>query len=98
MKLKRIIGWTAGALVAALLVTGLIAYWTSSNACDDPVTAAPGNPMKAVVYCDYGSPDVLKLEAVEKPIPGDSQLLIRVRAAAVNPLDWHFMRGEPYIG
>jgi NADPH:quinone reductase-like Zn-dependent oxidoreductase len=54
--------------------------------------------MKAVVYCDYGSPDVLKLANVEKPVPDSNQLLVRVRAAAVNPLDWHFMRGTPYVG
>ncbi|MEX2285147.1 MAG: NAD(P)-dependent alcohol dehydrogenase [Gemmatimonadota bacterium] len=53
--------------------------------------------MKAVVYCDYGSPDGLEIEAVEKPVPGDSQVLVRVRAAAVNPLDWHYMRGTPMI-
>jgi NADPH:quinone reductase-like Zn-dependent oxidoreductase len=54
--------------------------------------------MRAVVYCDYGGPEVLRVEAVDKPVPGDSQVLVRVRAAAVNPLDWHYMRGTPYIG
>ena len=98
MKAKRVIGWSAGAISIALLVAGLIAYWTSGNTCDDRNIAVPSKPMKAVVYCDYGSPDVLKLEAVEKPVPSDSQLLIRVRAASVNPLDWHYMRGTPYIG
>ncbi|MBL0173320.1 MAG: NAD(P)-dependent alcohol dehydrogenase [Gemmatimonadaceae bacterium] len=53
--------------------------------------------MKAWIYCDYGSPDVLKLESVEKPTPADSEVLIRVHAASVNPLDWHYMRGLPYI-
>jgi NADPH:quinone reductase-like Zn-dependent oxidoreductase len=53
--------------------------------------------MKAVVYCDYGSPEVLKVEDVERPVPADSQVLVRVRAAAVNPLEWHYMRGTPYI-
>jgi NADPH:quinone reductase-like Zn-dependent oxidoreductase len=43
--------------------------------------------MKAIVHCEYGSPDVLKLEDVEKPVPNDNQLLVRVRAASVNPLD-----------
>src|SRR5262249_19656793 len=46
---------------------------------------------------DYGSPDVLKLEDIEKPTPEDDQLLVRVRAASVNPLEWHQMRGTPYL-
>jgi NADPH:quinone reductase-like Zn-dependent oxidoreductase len=53
--------------------------------------------MKAIVYHDYGSPDVLRLEEIEKPVPNDNQALVRVRAASVNPLDWHFMEGTPYI-
>jgi NADPH:quinone reductase-like Zn-dependent oxidoreductase len=53
--------------------------------------------MKAILYHNYGSPDVLKCEEIEKPAAGDDQVLIEVRAASVNPLDWHFMRGEPYF-
>ena len=53
--------------------------------------------MKAIVYYNYGSPDVLKCDVIEKPIPGDNEVLIKVRAASVNPLDWHFMRGTPYL-
>jgi len=53
--------------------------------------------MKAIVYHDYGSPDVLKCEEIDKPTPGDSEVLIRVRAASVNPADWHYMRGTPYF-
>jgi NADPH:quinone reductase-like Zn-dependent oxidoreductase len=53
--------------------------------------------MKAVVYTDYGSPDVLEIRDVKKPVPNDDQVLIKVRAASVNPLDWHFMEGTPYI-
>src|SRR5688500_4444644 len=97
MKLKRIIGWGVLAIVVALFATGLVAYFRSTNICDEPTAAAPHTPMNAVIYCDYGSPEVVKVEALEKPVPTDSQLLIRVRAAAVNPLDWHYMRGEPYI-
>ena len=51
--------------------------------------------MKAIVYTKYGSPDVLELKEVEKPAPKDNEVLIKVRAASVNPLDWHFMRGKP---
>src|SRR6266404_4937679 len=53
--------------------------------------------MKAIVYHKYGSPDVLRCEEIEKPTAADNEVLIRVRAASVNPLDWHLMRGEPYI-
>ncbi|MBI1876141.1 MAG: NAD(P)-dependent alcohol dehydrogenase [Acidobacteria bacterium] len=53
--------------------------------------------MKAIVYCDYGTADVLRLEDVEKPTPADNEVLVRVRAASVNPYDWHFIRGTPYI-
>ena len=45
--------------------------------------------MKAIVYHQYGSPDVLKLVDIDKPVMGDDQVLVRVRAAAVNPYDWH---------
>jgi len=53
--------------------------------------------MKAIVYYNYGPPDVLKYEEIEKPTAGDDEVLVRVRAASVNPLDWHFMRGTPYF-
>ena len=53
--------------------------------------------MKAIVYHEYGSPDVLKCEEVEKPVPKDDELLIKVRAASVNPLDWRLMKGEPRV-
>src|SRR5687768_5153021 len=54
--------------------------------------------MKAVVYHRFGSPDVLQIRDVEKPIPKDNEVLIRIHAASVNPLDWHFMRCTPYLG
>src|SRR5205809_3079323 len=53
--------------------------------------------MKAIVYRTYGPPDVLRCEEIEKPAAKDNEALIRVRAASANPLDWHFMRGEPYF-
>src|SRR5271157_3782934 len=52
--------------------------------------------MKEVVYHTYGSPDVLRFEEIAMPTPGDNDVLLQVRGASVNPLDWHFMRGEPY--
>jgi NADPH:quinone reductase-like Zn-dependent oxidoreductase len=53
--------------------------------------------MKAIVQDRYGPPDVLELRDVAKPAPGDNEVLVRVHAAAVNALDWHYMRGDPYV-
>src|SRR5687768_6394058 len=53
--------------------------------------------MKAVRFYEYGSPDVLKLEDIDTPVVGDEQVLVRAHAASVNPVDWHRMRGEPYV-
>lgn len=53
--------------------------------------------MKAIVHHRYGSPDVLELQEVDTPIVGDDDVLVRVHAAAVNPLDWHMLRGTPYL-
>lgn len=53
--------------------------------------------MKAIVCANYGAPDVLQLQEVEKPTPNENQLLIKVHAAAANPLDWHKMRGTPFL-
>ena len=53
--------------------------------------------MRAVVYREYGPPEaVLRCEDVEQPTPADGEVLIKVRAAAVNPLDSHLMKGKPY--
>jgi NADPH:quinone reductase-like Zn-dependent oxidoreductase len=53
--------------------------------------------LKAITYHRYGSPDVLELEEVDEPVVNDDEVLVRVRAASVNPRDWHFMRGLPSI-
>jgi NADPH:quinone reductase-like Zn-dependent oxidoreductase len=93
--IKRILKWAVGIILVALIVWFEIAYWTSTNNCE-LYSAVPANPMKAVVYCDYGVAN-LKFEDVEKPAPADDQLLVRVRAASVNPLDWHYVEGTPYV-
>src|SRR5205807_8145252 len=78
-----------GACITTFLFTGAALAQTPNP------SAAP--KMKAIVYHEYGSPDVLRLEEVDKPVPTDNQILIKVRAVSVNPLDWHFMEGTPYI-
>jgi len=95
MKLKRILKWSARAILFALVLAslvGFIAYWMSTNDCGRN-TGPPSNPMKAILYCEYGSPDVLKFEDVEKPVPNDNQVLIKVRAASLNFIDPGVMRG-----
>jgi NADPH:quinone reductase-like Zn-dependent oxidoreductase len=53
--------------------------------------------MKAIVYQQYGSPDVLEFKEVEKPAPKDDEVLVEVRAASVNAADWHLLRGDPFL-
>jgi NADPH:quinone reductase-like Zn-dependent oxidoreductase len=53
--------------------------------------------MKAIVYTRYGPPDVLQFKEMPTPAPADGEVLIKVRASSVNPLDWHYMRGEPWL-
>ena len=53
--------------------------------------------MKAIIYTEYGSPDVLQLKDVEKPVPRDNEILVKVHAASANPADWHTMRAEPFL-
>ncbi len=94
MKLKRILKWTGATILLALILsifTGFVAYWRSTNECDR--NTATNNPMKAIVHCEYGGPDVLKFEDVEKPVPNDNQVLIKVRATSLNFIDPGLMRG-----
>ena len=101
MKIKRvlkgILKWTSLAILLALfvgIIALFIAYWRSTNDCDRRAT--PNNRMKAIVYCDYGLAN-LELAEIEKPVPNDDQILVKVRAASVNPYDWHFVEGTPKI-
>jgi NADPH:quinone reductase-like Zn-dependent oxidoreductase len=91
LNVKRILKWSAGAILLILVVWFQFAYWTSTNECER-YSAAPVTPMKAVRYCEYGSPDVVKLVSVEKPIPNDNQVLIKVRAASLNAFDTYVIR------
>ncbi|NCF67576.1 MAG: zinc-binding dehydrogenase [Chloroflexi bacterium] len=52
--------------------------------------------MKAIVYTEYGPPDVLQLIEVEKPTPKEDEVLVEVQASSVNPRDWHLMRADPF--
>ncbi len=100
MKLKRGAVWSGGVVALGLAAFG-VAYFTSDNICPSsppaPDKTMSDKTMKAIVYCEYGAPDVLKLVDLAKPTPDDDQVLVKVRAAAINPLEWHYVRGWPYI-
>lgn len=83
--------------VIAIAVTSLAVALSYSSACPTPQAPAEGVRMKAVVQRCYGPPAVLKVEDIAKPTPAADEILVKVHAAAVNPLDWHYMRGEPYV-
>ena len=53
--------------------------------------------MKAIVYRKYCSPDVLEYGDVDKPVPNDDEVLIKVEASALNAFDWHLLRGKPFL-
>jgi NADPH:quinone reductase-like Zn-dependent oxidoreductase len=88
-----------GVLVVLALAVGSLALALSHDSpCRPPPSLAAGVPsMQAAVHRCYGSPDVVKIERVAKPVPADNQLLVKVRAASVNPLDWHSLSGQPYF-
>jgi NADPH:quinone reductase-like Zn-dependent oxidoreductase len=92
----KILGVVLGVLATAVLV--LAAVLGHDSACEAPgPLPQEARLMKAIVYRCYGPPEVLALENTVRPAPADDEVLVRVRAAAVNPLDWHFMRGQPYF-
>jgi NADPH:quinone reductase-like Zn-dependent oxidoreductase len=81
-----------------VVIAAFMLYLSHDSACHPaPPIAATALRMRAIVYHCYGAPTVLKLEAVAKPVPADDRVLVRVHAASLNPLDWHYMRGAPYI-
>jgi NADPH:quinone reductase-like Zn-dependent oxidoreductase len=95
--MKRVLRWIALALPVVLAAWLLVAWLRSDNACADPGRGDPAHPIRAITYCDYGLADTLKFGTIEKPGAEPGQVLVKVRAAAANPLDWHYMRGTPYV-
>jgi NADPH:quinone reductase-like Zn-dependent oxidoreductase len=84
--------------VLALAIAAFAFALSHESACKPGAAPPPGVvTMRAVVRRCYGPPDVLTLEDIEKPVPTAGRVLVKVHAASINPADWHFVRGEPYI-
>ena len=97
MKLRyKVLSGLVIVVVAAFAGLGLLL--SHDSPCPPPPPLAANTPsMKAIVYRCYGTPAVLKLEEIAKPTPADGRVLVKVHAASVNPLDWHYLQGKPYI-
>jgi NADPH:quinone reductase-like Zn-dependent oxidoreductase len=94
MKWKRFLKRSALALLLVLFAAFQIAYWRSTNDCGRSIPAG-AERMKAIRYCEYGPPDdVLKLEQLEKPVPNDNQILVRVRAVSLRFFDGGMLGGS----
>ena len=93
LRYKIAVGFLLLIVISIASLTAILSY---DSPCETTVALAGStNAMKAIVYRCYGSPDVLNVEDIEKPVPTDNEVLVKVHAAGVNPLDWHYMRGEP---
>jgi len=97
MKLRYKIILGAFGLVAVAMISVALVLSHDSACAEAPAPVAGVESMQVVLRTCYGGPDVLQLAAVEKPVPADNEVLVKVHAASVNPLDWHYMRGSPYI-
>ncbi len=92
----KILGGLAAVLAVLLLALGLVL--SHEGECRPaPVVADGAATMRAVIHRCYGGTEVLELVTVEKPVPAADRVLVRVRASAVNPYDWHFLTGSPYL-
>jgi len=97
MKLRyKIMGGMGVMLALAIIALGW--YISHDSDCIPALQPEPGSDtMMAIRYGCFGGPEVLELAEVSKPVPAEHEVLVRIEAAAVNPLDWHYMRGTPYI-
>jgi NADPH:quinone reductase-like Zn-dependent oxidoreductase len=85
-------------ILAAAGVVSLALLMSHTTPCGPASSAPAGAPlMKGVVRRCYGSPDVVRYEDIPRPAPADDEVLVRIHAASVNPLDWHYLEGTPYL-
>lgn len=93
---RRILWSLAASIVLAVAALALVLRYESS--CPPaPAPATGAATMQAIHQACYGPPSQLQLVRVARPQPGAGELLVRVHAAGVNPLDWHYLHGQPYF-
>lgn len=86
------------ALVLVISIAGLAVAISYNTDCPAPrVDASGGETITAAVFDCYGPPEVIQLAQIDKPVPAANEVLVKVHSAGVNPLDWHYMRGSPYL-
>lgn len=96
IRVRKVLGILALVILAAAAVLAVVL--SHDSACTAPAVPTAGVPtMKAIVRSCYGPAEVLALADVARPAPADDEVLVQVRAAALNPLDWHYMTGTPYL-
>ena len=98
--MRRILKKIAAGLLGVFVLASAVAAWLLSHdeACGAPPPVARESvTMRAIAHRCYGGPEVLALERLAKPVPADDEVLVRVHAAGANPLDWHYLRGTPYV-
>jgi NADPH:quinone reductase-like Zn-dependent oxidoreductase len=98
VRLKRKILYGVGAVLVVGISALLIAL-SHESPCPQPPAPAEGvDSMRAITHRCYGEPgQSLALERIAKPVPGEGEVLIRIRAASVNPYEWHMTTGKPYL-
>ena len=95
LRYKILLGFLAVVVAGIGVGAGVLSY---SAPCPEPPALPAGvETMQAITARCYGSADVLALERVAKPVPAADEILVRIENAAVNPLDYHYMRGSPYL-
>jgi NADPH:quinone reductase-like Zn-dependent oxidoreductase len=95
-KRYRWLWWIVGIVATGVFALRLL--MSHDSPCEPAPMLAAGTPaMQGWVHHCYGGPETLTYEDIEKPVAADDEVIVRVRAASVNPLDWHYMRGKPYI-
>jgi NADPH:quinone reductase-like Zn-dependent oxidoreductase len=83
-------------VATALLGLGILVSHSAPCGPPDPLPEG-ATPMAAITYHCYGSVEVLRVSQVARPVPADHEVLVRVHAASLNPQEWHYMQGKPYV-